>query len=196
MPRPKGTVKPEWSYLLDVSELDGPENITIEAGEEECAALARRLNIPALQALGADFTISREPGDIAFHVSGMLEARVVQDCVITLEPLEQHIREPVEGWFGDKSKTVSFVQAKKDRQVRKSHAEVEVLEEREDPEALVNGCIDLGEFVAQHLSLALNPYPHAPGAHYDLGDDAEGQMKLSEGRKSPFEALKEWKERR
>src|SRR6185437_8510044 len=36
--------------------------------------------------------------------------------------------------------------------------------EAETIEPIVGGVIDIGEAVAQQLSLALNPFPHAPGA--------------------------------
>src|SRR3546814_17044110 len=38
------------------------------------------------------------------------------------------------------------------------------LADEDPPEPFENGCIDLGEIVVQHLAVALDPYPRAPGA--------------------------------
>ena len=55
----------------------------------------------------------------------------------------------------------------------------------EPVEPLDDGMIDIGEAVAQQLSLALDPFPRAPGAVLDEETD------LSDGspRESPFAAL-------
>ena len=87
---------------------------------------------------------------------------------MSLEAFETELSEDVEGWFADKENRVSFAAAKKEREVVKSHAEVEILDEKEDPEAIIDGVIDLGEFTAQHISLAIPPYPHKEGVHYDV----------------------------
>ena len=60
-----------------------------------------------------------------------------------------------------------------------------------NPEAIIDGYIDAGELVTQYLSLALNPYPHAEGVKYELGDDNEEAIKPKLD--NPFAALKEWK---
>jgi hypothetical protein len=52
-------------------------------------------------------------------------------------------------------------------------------------EPLPSDILDIGEAVAQQLSLALDPYPRAPGAI--AGAPAERPV-------SPFAALARWKE--
>jgi uncharacterized metal-binding protein YceD (DUF177 family) len=121
---------------------------------------------------------------------------MTQNCVVSLEPFELQLSEEFEGWFADKDNTVSFAAAKKEREVVKPHAEVEILDEKEDPEAIIDGVIDLGEFTAQHISLAIPPYPHKEGVHYEVGDDEFQVDEKSPLRKNPFEALKNWKKDR
>lgn len=186
----------EWSYFFDVSDMkkSGDTKLSIDASDEECADLARRFRVESISKATADLTLSITAGVI--HVTGQFDCTMVQNCVVTLDPVETTLSEPVEGWFSDKESTVSFAAAKKERDVVKSHAEVEILDESEDPEPIINGCIDLGELVAQHISLAIPAYPHKEGVVYEVGDEDTKLDDKSPLRKNPFEALKDWKEKR
>jgi hypothetical protein len=54
----------------------------------------------------------------------------------------------------------------------------------DEPEPIVEGRIDLGEAVVQHLAVNLDPYPRAPGARLpDLATE-DGPV-----RENPFAAL-------
>ncbi len=186
----------EWSHFFDVDDLDKskPTALTIEASEEECVDLARRFAIEGVTKAKASLKLIHEGGHIV-HVTGQLDAVITQNCVVTLEPFDTEISEPIEGWFADKETTVSFAAAKKERDVARSQAEVEILDEKDDPEPIIEGRIDLGELVAQHISLAIPPYPHKEGVAYEVGDDVQVDSK-SPLRRNPFEALKDWKENR
>jgi hypothetical protein len=61
-----------------------------------------------------------------------------------------------------------------------------MLEEYEDPEPLVDGKVDVGELASQYLSLAIDPYPHAPGVE-PVGEDPE--IELKRDKENPFAAL-------
>lgn len=175
----------EWSVWFDTDTLDDkPVTREISADEDARAALARRLNVGGIERLSATLTITPTAGG-AVEVAGTMEADLAQTCVVTLEPLAIKVRESVEGWFTDRAKTVSFAKARQDRDTKKGHVEVEMLAEQEDPEDMTEGHIDLGELVTQHLSLAIDPYPHKEGAAFEVGDDAPPKPA-----KSPFEVLK------
>ena len=186
----------EWSHFFDADDVDRsrPTTVKIEASEEECADLARRFVVESISKAEADLTLIRESGTI--RVTGQFHCTITQNCVVTLEPFDTELSEPVEGWFADKENRVSFAAAKKEREVVKSHAEVEILEESEDPEAIIEGRIDLGELVAQHISLTIPLYPRKDGVKYEVGDDNFEIDEKSPLRKNPFEALKDWKEER
>lgn len=188
----------EWSHFYDVEDLETkPERLKIEASEEELEDVARRLQIPAIKSAKADLVLKREQGGRVIHVSGTFTALVVQDCVVTGDPVETELSEPVEGWFADKEKTVSFAAVKREREADKNNnLEVELMDESEDPEPVLNGAIDLGELVTQHISLALPPYPHKEGVTFEHGDEHLQINEASPLRKNPFEALKDWKEKR
>lgn len=189
----------EWSDFINADRIDNkPIRTKIEASEEQCKNVAMRANLPAIDALSADLTIEREQAGRVVHVAGRFNASVTLVCSITAEEFEYSIEEPVEGWFEDKESTVSFLKAVKERDVQqqKGGVEVEITPEEEDPEEIINGQIDLGELVVQHLILAIPPYPRKEGVEYEIGDEEVIPSEDSPLRKNPFEALKDWKEQR
>lgn len=194
---PKKTPKlteQEWSHFFDVDDLGKHETkIKIEPSEEELEDLARRLGVKAVKNVTANLIIASKN---AVHVQGEFNATVTQECVVTLEDFDTEISEPVEGWFADKNSTVSFAAAKQEKEASTSRGEVEMLEEQEDPEPIIDGVIDLGELVSQHISLAIPAYPKKEGARHEFGDDNVQIDEKSPLRKNPFEALKDWKAKR
>lgn len=186
----------EWSYFVKIADLgDSAAEFKITPDDAQKADLARRLNIQELENVTGYLTVNPPTGGV-IYVEGTLKAKILQECVITLEPIHTEIEEPVEGWFSDEEQILSFAKIKKEKQTRKAHAEVEILDESDDPEPIVNGKIDLGELVTQHLSLAIDPYPHKEGAEQAYGVEVAAPAKSSEIRRNPFEALKDWKEKR
>ncbi len=189
-------LKPEWSYLVEIDKLAGePKGFVIEASDAERADLARRMGLVSLDAFAAQVTLQQVRGGI-IQALGTLKADVVQSCVVSLAPVASHLEVDFEGWFGDSESALSFARAKNEREAKKGHAEVEILEESEDPEPIVNGKVDIAELASQHLSLNLDPYPHAEGVEHELTTDTASQEVGGSARKSPFEALKDWKEKR
>jgi uncharacterized metal-binding protein YceD (DUF177 family) len=183
----------EWSVFFDVSELgDKPKNLKLSAGEQECRDLARRFGITAAKDLSADIVISKVRAGQVIKVAGTLKASVEQECVVSAEPVYSDIEESFEGWFADPGAVVSIEKARREKAM-KDGTEVQVLAEEDDPESfLPGGLIDVGELVAQHLSLALEPYPHAEGVEF------EGKSVSSEAAdrafENPFAKLAAWKD--
>ncbi|NCC22156.1 MAG: DUF177 domain-containing protein [Alphaproteobacteria bacterium] len=186
----------EWSHLVPADDIgDTPFRIAIEADEEARRAVARRLGLLGLDVLKADLSLVRTDDHRIVHVTGRLSATVQQACVVTLEPVESTLEELVEGWFADPGQAVSFARERRDRLRVKAGIDVPILEEREDPEPMVGGMVDVGELVVQNLSLALPQYPHREGAAFETSDDAPAAQEPSPVRKNPFEALRHWKAR-
>jgi uncharacterized metal-binding protein YceD (DUF177 family) len=144
----------------------GPEGyrMRVEASAAECAALTRRMGIPAVHALACDFDLARPNGGVAVVAEGDLTAVVTQICVVSLDDFEDTLHERFR---------VIFVPA---------DTENEDPDPEEDDEIPFEGdVIDLGEAAAEQLALALDPYPRKPGA--ELPAD------LVEQEGSPFAAL-------
>ncbi len=157
--------------LADVPERE----IEIVATAAERDALAARFGILSLEALTAQVTVKTAvSGEIV--VEGHLEAEVVQECVVTLEP----VRETINADF-DQRYTLAPVEPTADLVIRP--------DESEPPEPIIGDSIDLGELVAEFLSLAINPYPRA------LDADAQAAQYQSETPdEGPFAALAKLRE--
>ncbi len=196
MPRKK-VLEQEWSDFIEGEKIDthGRE-LKIEASEEQCANLCKRLKVNNIEGLKADLTVKRKPSSAVIHVMGRFQAIVNQTCVVSLEAFDTKIDEPLQGWFIDKESTVSFAEAKHEREVVKQQGEIEITDEKDDPESMVDGMIDLGELVVQHVSLALPPYPKKEGVSSEYTDESPPADDKSSLRTNPFEALKDWKEKR
>lgn len=150
-----------------------------KASADQCSVLARRLGcveIPRFE-IKANVVPLQKPG--LFHVSGEVAARVVQNCVVSLEPV-----------VSDHEVELGLLL------LPESKGEAPELEEAdEDFEFYSGNSVDLGEIGAIELALALNPYPRAPGISImDLGPGGgdRGYDVYKEGfvgQNRPFEAL-------
>ncbi len=186
---------PEWPHKIDADDIGStPLRTSISASPQERKDLARRLQVVSVDSLEAKLTLERNPGNLVLHVTGALKAKVTQSCVVSLDLVEEEIEAPVEGWFANPDSAVSITRARHERQGRTVDAELVILEEKDDPEPVIDGQIDLGELVTQHLSLVLNPFPHKEGVVFE-GANEQDEGKIPKVRQNPFAALKNWKKK-
>ncbi len=167
----------EFSRPFEIAELTAAElPFEVAAQPAERQALARRLDLLALERLEAEGRVSAGAGGVV-RVRGVLRAQVVQRCVVTLEPVPAELEVPFERTFlrGGGSERL-----------------LELDVEQLDLEPLLGDVLDLGEVVTEELALALDPYPRAAGADEalaELGVRREGEEQASET--SPFAVLRE-----
>jgi hypothetical protein len=145
---------------------DGLEQ-TIEASQSERAALAKRMGLPAIERLAADFAIHRVGGGI-IEVRGEVRARLTQTCVVSLEPFDISLEEPIEVRFAAPAEAPR----PRARSIEAPEADWPEPGDADPPDPIVDGRIDLGALAAEFLSLGLDPYPRKPGAEFPQGDDA------------------------
>ena len=139
-------------------------DFTVEANEAECAALARRMLLPGVLALRCTFRLVRLTADCVL-AEGHLRAKVMQNCVVSLDDFEAEI---------DERFHVRFVPAGQESDDPDPEADDEI--------GYTGGALDLGEAAAEQLGLALDPYPRAPGAELpEIEGDAQ---------EHPFAALR------
>lgn len=157
--------------ISDILTLQSKQEIrrNISARQDECGELAKRFGLEAVHALKAEVTIQPWEGS-GVRVHGTVNADVVQRCVVSLKPIEQKVSE-------------SFVSFFKQPGARQGDINIDTPVDIEDPEDITPEGIDLGELVAQQLSLVLDPYPHIPGAALPKSADT------TTSRKSPFAVL-------
>lgn len=148
--------------------------IEIVANEAERKALAAAYDLIGVKGLSAMVSVSPVPGG-GVSVEGHVVADIVQTCVVSLVPVDAHI---------DETFAVRYV--RDPGKLPKVGAEVVVDPAAPDPPELLTGpTIDVGEIAEEYFVLAIDPYPHAPGATLpaDVLDDAESTED------SPFAAL-------
>ena len=184
----------EFSYFIDSSDIGStPVSINVPVPADKAAILSKRLGLHSINSLSADLVLERNPVNKTICIKGIIHADIHQKCIVTTDPAHEIIEDEFEAWFSDPNSAVSFVKAKRERMSRKEKNDQPVMEETDDPEPIVDGKIDVGELIVQHLSLSLNPYPRLDGAQYKgKGDGALGEA--PEGTyDNPFAALKDWK---
>lgn len=141
---------PEFSRPIRAHEVGQPKMHNIGADAAERAALAQRFDLLSLDRLEASLTITRT--EAAFTITGRFSAAGTQPCVRTRTPVPFTIAEPL---------TLRLIEQAPEGE------DVELREDDLDSEPLTSDIIDLGEYAAQALGLALDPYPRstvpAPG---------------------------------
>jgi uncharacterized metal-binding protein YceD (DUF177 family) len=148
----------------------------LTADPAQCAALAALAGVPGLSGVRASFDL-RRAGRGRIHVVGRVTASVGQICVVTLEPMESAIDEPVDVLFAPEDQVETIIKA------MENEAETDG-ETPDPPEPIVGGQIDLGKLAADVLFLAIDPYPRKPGAVF------EPPMVPEDPESHPFAALK------
>ncbi len=167
---------PEFHRPIAVLDLPSSwRTIEIEAEAAEREALARRFELLALDRLSARLTLKPIAGGPMLRVFGRLTATATQACVVSWAPVPADIEEAVDLRFGPAEEP--------EREV------VIGVDGDEPPEPIEDGQIDLGELVAQLLSLALDPYPRAPEAAVPAAYAPPDPVADESGRPNPFAAL-------
>ncbi len=154
--------------------------VEIAASDGERAALAAAYDLRAVEGLSAQTTLTpAEDGLVT--VEGRVTADIVQSCVVSLEPVPQHI---------DETFSLRFAPADSPEVQPPEGAarEVAIDPEAPDPPEVMEGkTIDLGAVVEEMFVLAIDPYPRAPGAELP----AEGRDAPESDEESPFAVLRE-----
>lgn len=177
-PAPESQTSPvgPFSRPTDVAQLPATgTHFEVVATPEECAALAVDFDILGIGALKGQFHITpwRKAG---VKVTGVVEGTVTQACVVTLDPVEQQVREEVE---------LEFLPAE---MLEPDEEEIEIsTEEHDPPEPIHSGRIDLGILAAEFLALGLDPYPRKAGAVF--APAADGDEDGAAAARSPFAEL-------
>lgn len=154
-PQPRGKI---FSHLVAVDQI--PEqglDLTISANSATRQALAAADGLAGIESLEADFHVARR-GLAEFNVSGSLRAKVTQVCVLSLEPFDTDIVEEIDVDFAPPAAAA----------LAAAHAGTILggRGERDPPDPIVDGTIDVGALAAEFLALGLDPYPKKPGVEF------------------------------
>lgn len=140
------------------------ERLMPDTGER--AAIARALDLVALDSFVADLRL--EPTASGWKMTGKIKADATQRCVVSLDPLPVSI---------DEAFRIDLVEADAGEGL-----ELDLDLDREDPDVIEDGQIDLGAYAVEQLALHLDPFPRKPGVEFVQPDEP--------GEVSPFAVLK------
>ena len=152
----------------------------IEADEATRKAMAEIAGLREILSARASLDLKPRSGG-RVHVTGRVQARVGQTCVVTLDPVENDIDEEVDLIFAPSEQIPELAEPANDDD------EDGVAEMANAPEPIENGTIDLGRLATDVLYLAIDPYPRKDGAVF------EPQVAASDPEDHPFAALKSLK---
>lgn len=175
--------KSEIERIVDIDRLgaSGSTALDIAASDSERTALAKRFGFLGLPAFSARVTVDRRSGGRVV-VEGRLRGKIVQACILTLDPVTQDL---------DETFRIVFKQDLAEERDPES-GEALVSPQADAPEPLSGNLLDVGEIVAEQLSLAADPYPRRPGAKLEdvlPKPRRDGRPGRQEQRRHPFAGL-------
>ncbi|RVC59121.1 DUF177 domain-containing protein, partial [Mesorhizobium sp. M4B.F.Ca.ET.088.02.2.1] len=142
--------------------------VTIEADERQRAALAVEHELLSVERYRAELLVAPWKRN-GVKVSGRVEADITQACIVTLDPVEAHIDEPVEALFLPE-------QSKLGRQGFEGGGEIVLDADGPDsPETFSGDTIDVGALAEQFFGLAIDPYPRKAGVSLEVSGDGEAE---------------------
>lgn len=140
--------------------------LVIEADAAQRAALAEEHGLISVESYRAELLVASWKRN-GVKISGRVEADITQACIVTLEPVEAHIDEPVEALLLPED-------SKLGRQGFDGGGEILLDAEGPDsPETFSGDTIDVGALAEQYFGLAIDPYPRKQGASLNAGSETE-----------------------
>jgi uncharacterized metal-binding protein YceD (DUF177 family) len=159
----------------------GGAALEIATSESERSALAQRFGFLGLPSFSARVTVDRRAGGQVV-VEGRLRGKIAQACILTLDPVTQEL---------DEAFRIVFKQdLAEDRDPESGEALVSP--QVDAPEPLPGNLLDIGEIVAEQLSLAADPYPRRPGVKLEdvlPKPRPSGRQGRNDQRRHPFAGL-------
>jgi uncharacterized metal-binding protein YceD (DUF177 family) len=178
--------KSEIERMVDLEKMgaNGSTALEVTASEGERAALAKRFGFLGLPAFSARVTVDRRAGGQVV-VEGRLRGKIIQACILSLDPVTQEL---------DEAFRILFRQNLAEERDPES-GEAVLSAQADAPEPLSGNMLDVGEIVAEQLSLAADPYPRRPGVKLEdvmpkpRQGERGGRPPQSDQRRHPFAGL-------
>lgn len=149
-----------WSVPVFVAQIpDTGLHRDIEAGEATRDAMAEIGDLREILSASASFDVTPKSNG-RFHVTGRVQARIGQTCVVTLDPIENDIDESIDLIFAPPEQIPQLA----DLVDEAAESDTEI---PDPPEPIVNGFIDLGRLATDALFLGVDPYPRRPDAVFE-----------------------------
>ena len=148
----------------------------LKADQAICAGVADVGGLREVLSVSASLDVTPMSGG-RYHVEGRVRARIGQTCVVTLDPMETEIDEPIDLIFAPPDQIPQMADLVDETE--EGDAEIP-----DPPEPIENGIIDLGRLATDALYLAVDPYPRKPDVVF------EPLVEAPDPEDHPFAALK------
>jgi uncharacterized metal-binding protein YceD (DUF177 family) len=166
-----------WSARVAVEQIpDTGLHRDLKADQAVREAMAELAGLREILSASASLDVTPTGGG-RFHVAGRVRARIGQTCVVTLDPIENDIDEPIDLIFAPPDQIPELADLVDE--AAESEAEVP-----DPPEPIEHGVIDLGRVATDAMFLAIDPYPRKPDAVF------EEMVVAPDPEDHPFAALK------
>jgi len=166
-----------WSVPVTVAQLpDTGLHREFEASQAVRDAMADLAGLREMLFASASLDVTPKGGG-RVHVTGRVRARIGQTCVVSLDPIENDLDEPIDLIFAPPEQIPELAELVDE--AAENEGDIP-----DPPEPIENGIIDLGRLATDALFLAIDPYPRRPDAVFEPlveADDPEDH---------PFAALK------
>ena len=183
------SAEPEFSFFFFFNKvLETGRTFETEASSQECMALAKRFGLLSLDRLKLKAFASRQSADVVL-LQCDFSADYVQECIVSLKPLKKNIDCTFERIYSSSSEC-SFG--------RVSEPDEEYIQNVENaldlPDPIIDGYFNLGESVAEQLSLEIEPFPRSIDVSFDSFSCSQHEQG-GEERASPFAVLEQLKKK-
>lgn len=170
-----------FSYEVKVSHVSAnPITVKISADAADLNRLARQWRVPQVLSFQAELELGRWKRD-GVRVKGHVSASIIQDCVVTLDPVKQQIEEDLETVFLPENSRLA-------KRTLDGNGEMFLDPDGPDlPEVFSGDSIDVGAVAAEFAALSIDEYPRKEGLEF--GDRIESDS-TSDKKPSPFAVLK------
>ena len=156
------TPKFEFSRPLIVDRVPRKGSHEVFAAEpKECAALALRLDVPAIHSIKAHLIATPWRGG-GLKVTGEFKVDLEQVSVVSLEPFRHTQKFDVERYFLPPKIAIDGIE--------------------EDADIIDNGIVDLGELVSETMGLEIAAYPRQAGEEFASHLEVDEEEKKSLGK--------------
>jgi hypothetical protein len=154
---------PELSRPIKLSRIRRAGLVTlVRATPEECAAVAARMGLAAIQSFECRFDLATREDGVTIVGHGRLRAEITQTCVVSAEDFTSLVEDEFD---------VCFVPEGAES-------------DNPDPDLpdeipYASDAIDVGEAAAEQLALLLDPYPRIDGAAVPMLEDDDDPSPFS-----------------
>lgn len=145
-----------WSVPVALADIpEGGRRYELAADEETRAQVAQLASLRSLPRLQATFDLALLGSD-GLRVEGEVSATVGQNCVVTLEPVDNEVKEEINLVFAPPPRTPAADDGGDAGDIAPG-----------EPEPLLGDVIDLGALAVEFLILGIDPYPRKPDAKFE-----------------------------